>query len=42
MHSSGVYEGEAKLNGQPGASKGKLVCNAATREARAPSTEQRH
>ena len=37
VHASGVYEGEGKLTGSPNASKGKLVCNAATRQARCPT-----
>ena len=32
MHASGAYEGRASLTGQPNASKGKLVCNAKTRQ----------
>lgn len=31
VYSSGTYEGQAKLTGQPGG-KGKLANNAATRE----------
>ena len=34
VHTSGAYEGEGKLVGEPGSSKGKLVCNAATRQVR--------
>ncbi len=32
VHASGAYEGRAALAGQPNASKGKLVCNAKTRQ----------
>ncbi len=38
MHASGAYEGRASLTGKPGASKGKLVCNARTRQVTAIGT----
>ena len=38
VHASGAYEGRAALTGQPGTSKGKLVCNARTRQVKAIGT----